>query len=115
MRSGRLHRSPDWSKQPNDPLTRPREGCDPESDCVVTPDGNHEQLLTLLGVAGQRPVRESPTLWLVHDANDAAWGCQGQPGRPKGHHHGRPEIDGRGVRKDIEPPDLVALPSLQAS
>ncbi len=113
-RSGGLHRSGNRSGHTCDCISGSREGADREPDYVVILDGDYEQLLPLLGMARERPVGKSPAIRFIDDAHDPAGSSDGDPGRPKGYHYGRPWLDCRGVRKDIDPRNIVTLPCLQA-
>ena len=60
-------------------------------------------------------VGESPTVWLIEYAHDAARSSQGEPGHPNGYYNGDTRFDGSGVRKDLDPWDLMTLPGLETS
>lgn len=112
--TGLLHCSADWSNQAGNPFPRSREGRDLEPDHTVTVDGDEEQLLALFGMSRKCPIGESPSVRLINDPYNPARGGQRQPGRPQAHQHGGPRFDGCAMRQNIDPRDLVGLPSLQA-
>jgi hypothetical protein len=113
IRATLLDGSAEGARKPDEWITGPGERRYLEEHGFIWRDRDNKCLFSFLGMARQCPIRKSPPSPFVDEADDPAWGRQGQEGSAQRDNHCRTNSDFLVLREDTNSECTVRFPTLE--